>query len=220
MTHGSLFSGIGGFEEGAELSGIETLWNCEYEPFQRKILKQHYPNSIQYEDVRTMQGQRYVDIISGGFPCQDISVAGKGVGIKGQRSGLWSEMYRILGGVDQNTQSLKTAQCSLFEDSSGSYMTFPKSGMMLNGSVYQTPALDSLTKGRGFTLLPTPTKSESKATYANMEPLTRYLKSGHQIRLADILCQKGFTKCQRVMLLETVMGFQIGHTELEVSETA
>lgn len=98
LTHGSLFSGIGGFEEGAKMSGIETIWNCEYEPFQRSILKQHYPNSIQYDDVRTMQGQRYVDIISGGFPCQDISVAGKGVGIKGERSGLWSEMYRILGG--------------------------------------------------------------------------------------------------------------------------
>ena len=43
MTHGSLFSGIGGFEEGAKLAGIETVWNCEYEPFQRSILKKHYP---------------------------------------------------------------------------------------------------------------------------------------------------------------------------------
>lgn len=98
MTHGSLFSGIGGFEEGALMAGVETLWNCEFESYQRKILKQHYPNSIQNGDIRTMQNPRYVDIISGGFPCQDISVAGKGVGIKGERSGLWTEMYRILGG--------------------------------------------------------------------------------------------------------------------------
>lgn len=96
MTHGSLFSGIGGFEEGAELSNIETLWNCEFEPFQRKILKKNYPNAKQYNDIRTMGGVGYVDIISGGFPCQDISVAGKMEGITGERSGLWSEMFRII----------------------------------------------------------------------------------------------------------------------------
>ena len=96
MTHGSLFSGIGGFEEGAKFAGIETLWNCEYEPFQRSILKKHYNVSNQYEDIRTAIIRDRVDIISGGFPCQDISVAGKMEGIKGSRSGLWSEMYRII----------------------------------------------------------------------------------------------------------------------------
>lgn len=96
MTHGSLFSGIGGFEEGAKLAGIETLWNCEYESFQRSILSKHYNESKQYEDIRTAIIRDRVDIISGGFPCQDISVAGKMEGIKGSRSGLWSEMYRII----------------------------------------------------------------------------------------------------------------------------
>jgi DNA (cytosine-5)-methyltransferase 1 len=95
MNHGSLFSGIGGFEEGARLAGIPTLWNCEYEIFQRGILKKHYPGSKQYEDIRTAIIRERVDIISGGFPCQDISSAGKMEGIKGSRSGLWAEMYRI-----------------------------------------------------------------------------------------------------------------------------
>ena len=96
VTHGSLFSGIGGFEEGAKLSNIETIWNCEYEKFQRLILKKHFPTTIQYDDIRTMHNARYVDIISGGFPCQDISVAGKGKGIDGDRSRLWFEMFRII----------------------------------------------------------------------------------------------------------------------------
>jgi DNA (cytosine-5)-methyltransferase 1 len=99
LTHGSLFSGIGGFELGAEWAGIETKWNCEYEPFQRKILKKNFPLSQQHEDIRTLSHPSYVDIISGGFPCQDISIAGKGKGITGERSGLWGEMHRVIGEV-------------------------------------------------------------------------------------------------------------------------
>ena len=96
MTHGSLFSGIGGFELGAQMNNIPTLWNCEIETFQRSILKQVFPNTKQYEDIKKLSNPAYVDIISGGFPCQDISIAGKGAGITGSRSGLWNEMYRIV----------------------------------------------------------------------------------------------------------------------------
>lgn len=95
LTHGGLFAGIGGFEEGAELAGIQNIWNCELIKKNRDILKKHYPNTEQYEDIRTMQEFRPVDIISGGFPCQDISTAGGGAGIAGEQSGLWSEMFRI-----------------------------------------------------------------------------------------------------------------------------
>ena len=96
LTHGSLFSGIGGFELGAQMNGIPTLWNCELELFQRNLLKQNFPETKQYEDIRELRNPGYVDIISGGFPCQDISIAGKGTGIVGERSGLWSEMFRIV----------------------------------------------------------------------------------------------------------------------------
>ncbi|WP_321331914.1 DNA (cytosine-5-)-methyltransferase [uncultured Bacteroides sp.] len=96
LTHGSLFSGIGGFELGAQWCGIETLWNCEIERFQGKILKKHFLKAMHYEDIRKLQSPEYVDIISGGFPCQDVSIAGKGIGIKGDRSGLYIEMFRII----------------------------------------------------------------------------------------------------------------------------
>ena len=95
LTHGSLFSGIGGFEVGAERAGIKTLWNCEFENYQNSILKKIDKDAEQYRDIREAEITRYVDIISGGFPCQDISVAGKMAGIKGERSGLWSEMFRV-----------------------------------------------------------------------------------------------------------------------------
>ena len=96
MTHGSLFSGIGGFELGAEMAGIETVWSCEIEAWNRKLLKQKFPNTIQYDDIRSLTRPSRVDIISGGFPCQDISNAGKMVGLDGERSGLWGEMFRVI----------------------------------------------------------------------------------------------------------------------------
>lgn len=107
LTHGSLFSGIGGFELGAKRAGIPTIWNCEIDEHKRKILRRHFPQAIQYEDITTMENPPYVDIISGGFPCQDISIAQnkfkndktKKYGIQGKRSGLWSEFSRLIRSV-------------------------------------------------------------------------------------------------------------------------
>lgn len=98
LSHGSLFSGIGGFELGAKKAGINTKWNCEIEEFNRKVLKKNFPNSYQYTDILKMEKPEYVDIISGGFPCQDISIAKTKniLGINGKRSSLWKEMYRII----------------------------------------------------------------------------------------------------------------------------
>ena len=121
----------------------------------------------------------------------------------------------LWGKLDLTTSSLKTAQTSLFEDLNECYATFPKSGMMRNGNVYRTSLLDTHTGERESTLLPTPTKSDHKATFAKVEALTRYLESGHQIRAMDILAQKGFLKSERIAILEMMMGFEIGHTELE-----
>ena len=97
MTHGSLFSGIGGFDLGFERANIETVWQSETEPYCRKILKLRFPDTKLHGDIRRIGGKNLekVDIISGGFPCQDISTAGKRAGIRGNRSGLWFEMLRI-----------------------------------------------------------------------------------------------------------------------------
>ena len=100
-----LFSGIGGFSLGLERAGMKTAAFCEIEPFCRAVLAKHWPGVPIYDDVRTLTAERLaadgisVDVICGGFPCQDISVAGKGAGLAGERSGLWREYERIISEV-------------------------------------------------------------------------------------------------------------------------
>jgi DNA (cytosine-5)-methyltransferase 1 len=100
----SLFAGIGGFDLGLERTGgFKTVAFCEIEPFAVRVLNKHWPEVPVYGDVRELTAERLradgvaVDCIVGGFPCQDISSAGAGAGIEGERSGLWSEFARLIG---------------------------------------------------------------------------------------------------------------------------
>ena len=101
-----LFSGIGGFSLGLERTGgFKTAAFCEIEEFPRRVLKKHWPDVRIYKDVRELNAQRLADdgiipdVITGGFPCQDISVAGKQGGIEAERSGLWGELCRLIGDI-------------------------------------------------------------------------------------------------------------------------
>lgn len=101
-----LFSGIGGFSLGLERAGMKTISFCEIDPFCRRVLAKHWPGVPCYHDVRELSAQHLtadgigdIDLICGGFPCQDISIAGDGAGLAGQRSGLWSEFARLIGEV-------------------------------------------------------------------------------------------------------------------------
>jgi DNA (cytosine-5)-methyltransferase 1 len=97
-----LFSGIGGFSLGLEMTkGFETVAFCEIDPFCRKVLAKHWPGIPIFEDITKLEKEELdgigtIDVICGGFPCQDISCAGKGAGIHATRSGLWWEMLRII----------------------------------------------------------------------------------------------------------------------------
>ena len=99
-----LFSGIGGFSLGLERTGgFETVAFCEIEEFPRRVLAKHWPKVPCYHDVRELTADSLaadgiaVDVICGGFPCQDISLAGLGAGLDGARSGLWTEYARLVG---------------------------------------------------------------------------------------------------------------------------
>ena len=97
MKLGSLFSGRGGFEIGAMAAGIETAWTCEIDEFLRHKLKRITPDAKQYANVKNISFPEKTDIVSAGFPCQDISSANtkNKKGIRGSRSGLWGEVARI-----------------------------------------------------------------------------------------------------------------------------
>jgi DNA (cytosine-5)-methyltransferase 1 len=100
-----LFSGIGGFSLGLERTGgFQTVAFCEIEEFPRRVLASHWPGVPIYHDVRELSraklaadGLADIDVICGGFPCQDISFAGKRAGLEGARSGLWGEYQRLIG---------------------------------------------------------------------------------------------------------------------------
>lgn len=96
-----LFSGIGGFSIGLEAAGMKTIAFCEQRKESQNVLRNIWPDVPIFDDIRTLDGKQFegTEVICGGFPCQDISNIGKRVGIKGSRSGLWGEFFRIIGEV-------------------------------------------------------------------------------------------------------------------------
>lgn len=99
MTFGSLFSGIGGLDLGLERAGLVCRWQVERDEYCRKVLARHWPGVPKFDDVQTVGAHNLerVDCIAGGFPCQDISFAGDGAGLAGDRSGLWFQFDRLIG---------------------------------------------------------------------------------------------------------------------------
>jgi DNA (cytosine-5)-methyltransferase 1 len=97
MKHLDLFSGIGGFALAARWAGIETIAFCEIKEFPRKVLEKNFPGIPIHNDMRELDGKQYegIDLITGGYPCQPFSTAGKRKGSDDQRH-LWSEMFRVI----------------------------------------------------------------------------------------------------------------------------
>ncbi len=99
ITVGSLFSGIGGIDLGLERAGMCIKWQVEIDPYCSRVLAKHWPDVPRYRDVRECGAHNLpaVDVLAGGFPCQDISEAGARAGLAGSRSGLWLELLRLIG---------------------------------------------------------------------------------------------------------------------------
>ena len=165
-----LFSGIGGFSYAAErlVGGFSTTAFVEREPFCQSILRKHWPDVPIHDDITTFAPAfASADVICGGFPCQDISQAGKGAGIKeGTRSGLFFEMVRVIRLVRPRFVVMENVQRSLLTDWALFSGKWPRSGMTVNGVAYAlqmwAPATCVTDGGVLQRLLPTPTTRDHK----------------------------------------------------------
>ena len=99
MIHGDLFAGIGGFALAAQRVGLETKWMVEIDEFCRKVYAKHFPDVKQYGDIKEVETLPYVDLLTGGFPCQPFSVVGRREGTRDDRY-LWPDMLRIIRAVN------------------------------------------------------------------------------------------------------------------------
>ena len=100
----SLFSGIGGFDLAFERAGMECVAVCEIDKNAQSILRRHFPSAELFDDVRKVgketHGRKTIDLVCGGFPCQEVSIAGRRAGLAGERSGLWFEFARIIDEIE------------------------------------------------------------------------------------------------------------------------
>lgn len=98
LTFGSLFAGIGGIDLGLERAGMTCKFQVEIDGYATRVLEKHWPNVLRFRDVRSVGVHNLpaVDLLCGGFPCQDIADPGRRIGITGERSGLWTEFNRII----------------------------------------------------------------------------------------------------------------------------
>lgn len=125
MTFVSLFSGIGGFDLGLERAGMKCAWQVEKDKHCRQVLAKHWPNTQRHDDVETFNAGEPVRWIVGGFPCQDLSVAGRRAGLAGRRSGLFHEFMRIIvelaptGVLIENVPGLRSSWSNRTDPPSG-----------------------------------------------------------------------------------------------------
>ncbi len=121
LTVGSCFSGIGGFELGLEWTGgFETKWQIENDEYASSVLSRNWPNVKRYADIRDVSFPERVDVICGGFPCQDVSLAGARAGLEGKRSTLWGEMHRLICEVEPRWVLVENVP-GLFSSDDGSF---------------------------------------------------------------------------------------------------
>jgi len=226
LTHGSLFSGIGGLDLGLERAGINTIWQVEINEFSRKILEKHWEGVPKWKDIRDFNAM----LSQGGFSAKtSASLIPKEEALKVNEADYGLKCSNVFAFYDQNTSSWRTFQKSLNGDYTKCYHPLPKRGIMLNGLLYRHPTLELPTKGRGRSLLLTPTKSDGMmASIITERMVFKKTKSGTYRKISN----QGFNgnaglfrtvklitgKFPRATFLEWMMGFPKTWTELNVSE--
>jgi len=217
MNELALFAGAGGGILGGKLLGWRTVCAVEWKQYPACVLAARQndgllPSFPIWDDVQTFDGTSWrgiVDVVSGGFPCQDISSAGTGGALLEAEVQCGNTWQGLLARYNPSTHSLRTVQCSLVEDLNPSCVTLPKWGSMRNGDVFQRQISEQTMNEREFgSLLPTPTCHNSKegaypAEYTRRTPsLATHI--GGKIH---------------PMFTEWMMGWPLGWTDLKPLET-
>jgi C-5 cytosine-specific DNA methylase len=168
MNELALFAGAGGGILGGHLLGWRTVCAVEWEAYPASVLVARQNDKILppfpiWDDVQTFDGKPWrgiVDVVSGGFPCQDISAAGGGLELTEKEVECGERWQGLLARLDPNTHLWKIPQCSLLEDSEQSLETWPRWGTMQNGVCWEQPMLVQTIKETEFGSWPTPTASQ------------------------------------------------------------
>lgn len=227
LTHLSLFSGIGGLDLAAEWAGFRTVGQCEWADYPRAVLEKHWPGLPRWRDIRTLTGDdffektglRTVTVLSGGFPCQPFSTAGKRRGKDDDRY-LWPEMLRVIQEirpawvVGENVSGLiRIALDDILSE-------LQEAGYEARAYISEARDVGGCSKAKESLLWPRPT------TGAPLCGGTYNFKQMQKLRNAGIITEEerknltcGSGGQSNPALMEWLMGFPLGWTDLSASET-
>jgi hypothetical protein len=190
MNELALFSGAGGGILGGKLLGWRTVCAVEWEAYPASVLCARQNDGILppfpvWDDVQTFDGKPWrgiVDVISGGFPCQDLSVAGGGLALTESEVDYGKRWGGLLARLDQDSSLWRIPQCSLITDSTECLQTFPNWGLMRDGVLWEQTMLAHPTEGNDFGWWPTPVASDYMTGQTNGITYTgkRFVRTSHK----------------------------------------
>ena len=215
LTHGGLFEGIGGFSIGAQRCGIKTKWVCEINQYRKQILRQHFPDAEQYRDIRNITPPKLI-LSQEVFHARIYQLLEKVWASLESKADSGQSISELFMKAIPGTSLLKILLSYEIKDLKLSYMTFPKSGMMRNGNVYELPNLVTLIDEKDYSLLPTPLKSDGDKSgmFKSSAALMKYLES-HTDRLVYQCQLNGFSRKEILATYQAIMGFPQGWTEIK-----
>ena len=214
----ALFAGAGGGILGGHLLGWRTVCAVEWEPYPASVLCARQNDGLLppfpvWDDVQTFDGKPWrgiVDVVSGGFPCQDISVAGGGLALTESAAGCGEKWRASFTKYSPDLRLWKTHQCSLLGDLEPFLETWPKWGLMRDGECWEQQTLAQTIRGTGFGLWATPTRCDYKGTTgtANFESRKRQFNDLTGGKVTGTIYPNPTT-------YEVMMGWPLGWTDLK-----